>query len=417
MILRIRPFVVLALAQLVAEGSAFLRSLILARMVGAEQLGLAVAIALGIRVLEMIGDLGLERFLVQVKSSELDRVRGTVHFIQAVKASLLTGLALVLAVPVTAAINSELSPTIFAVAAVAILFRGMVNCEYRERQRQRDFTGVLAVDGGSNLAALIAVAPIAIVVHDYSALAWASVLQAAVMCLLSHLIATRRMSWLVDAATIKTALRFGIPIASNGALVFLAMQGDRLLVALHFTPEDLAKFAIAAQLTLLPTLAGARYLLAFDLPHFARLSEKSCELKRHFLNRMFFVTGIATVLALGLSLLGNATVSLLFGDSYVSAPAVMTLLAVTSGLRLVRAVPNTLLIASQRTSIILACNIPRIIALLLAVIFVANGAGLVHVVALGMVSEATSLVLGLAAIGGAKRTHFRLRQSTVGTLS
>jgi len=90
---KVHPTVILALSQLIAEGSAFLRNLILARMIGVEEMGLAIAIALAIRVFEMAGDLGLERLLVQVHARELTRVRGTVHLIQAVKACLLTSIA------------------------------------------------------------------------------------------------------------------------------------------------------------------------------------------------------------------------------------------------------------------------------------------------------------------------------------
>jgi O-antigen/teichoic acid export membrane protein len=409
---KVRPSVVLALTQLIVEGSAFLRSLILARMIGAEEMGLAIAIALGIRVFEMAGDLGLERLLVQVQAPELNRVRGTVHLMQAVKTCLLTSVALMLAVPITGAINAELSPQIFALAAVVMVFRGFVNVEFRERQRQQDFGGVFIVEVGSNLAALIAIGPIVLLVGDYSAFAWASVLQAVIMCLLSHVIAVRRISWIVDTATIKTALRFGVPIACNGALIFLALQGDRLIVALNFSAESLAQFALAAQLTLLPTLAGARFLLAFDLPRFARFIPGSRELELYFRNRLIVVTGIATLLAVGLSIFGNSVVAILFGADYVSASAVMTLLAVTAGIRLVRAVPNTLLIATQRTSMVLACNLPRIIALIVALMLVAYGAELVNVVALGLVSEATGLILGLSALGGIDRSQFRLRRSS-----
>ena len=61
---RLSPAAMLGLTQLVGEGSAFLRNLVLARLLGAEEMGLAVTIALGIRLFEMIGDFGLERWLV-----------------------------------------------------------------------------------------------------------------------------------------------------------------------------------------------------------------------------------------------------------------------------------------------------------------------------------------------------------------
>ena len=56
MIRRLPPSLVLALTQVVVEGAAFLRNLVLARLIGADDMGLAVAIAIGVRVFEMFGD-------------------------------------------------------------------------------------------------------------------------------------------------------------------------------------------------------------------------------------------------------------------------------------------------------------------------------------------------------------------------
>jgi O-antigen/teichoic acid export membrane protein len=399
----------LALSQIVAEGSAFLRNLILARLIGAEQMGLAIALALGIRMIEMIGDFGLERWLVQVRPHELRRVRGAVHLLQAAKACMLMGLAFFIAAPLVAALRPELNPAIFALAAVAIGIRGFVNCEYRERQRSGDFFATLQVEGISNAVSLLAIAPIAMAIRDYSALAWASVIQAATLCLMSHAIATRGIVFNYHVATIKRALRFGLPIACNGALMFLAMQGDRMIVAVHFDLGLLAAFAIAAQLTLLPAIAGARFLLTLDLPRFSRDIVCGESWPADFRKRFLQVSGVAALLALGLSVLGNAFIGLLYGPEFLVEPIVLALLAVAAAIRLIRAVPNTLLMAAGRTAVLLACNLPRIAALLVALLAVINGAGLALVAGIGAVSEAISLACGLVAVSemGRKRSGFK----------
>lgn len=404
----------LALSQIIAEGSSFLRNLILARLIGVEQMGLAIALALGIRMIEMIGDFGLERWLVQVRPHELRRVRGTVHFLQALKACMLMGLAFFLAAPLVTAIRPELSPAIFALAAVAIGIRGFINCDYRERQRSGDFVGTLQVEGISNAVALIMIAPIAMTIRDYSALAWASVIQAATLCLMSHAIATRGIVFNYHAATIKKALRFGLPIACNGALMFLAMQGDRLIVAVHFELGLLAGFAIAAQLTLLPAIAGARFLLTLDLPRFSREIICGESWSADFRKRFLQVSGVAALLALGLGVLGNAFIGLLYGTEFVVEPIVLAMLAVAAAIRLIRAVPNTLLMAAGRTFVLLACNLPRIVALMVALLAVNNGAGLATVAGIGAVSEAISLVCGLVAVGGLDRNRSGLKQVPMG---
>jgi O-antigen/teichoic acid export membrane protein len=395
---RLSPAVLLGLTQLVGEGSAFLRNLILARLLGAEEMGLAVAVALGIRLFEMIGDLGLERWLVQVGSDDLHRARGTVHSLQAIKGLLLTGLAMALAVPLTRALQPQLSPAIFALAAIAIGIRGLVNCDYRERQRNRDYLATLQVEGGSNMLALCATAPIAMLTQDYSAFAWAAILQATTMCMLSHIVARRSISFTADVAFIRRALRFGFPIACNAALMFLAMQGDRLLVAVYFEPEVLAAFALGAQLTLFPALAGAKYLLMFDLPRFSRLTPRANAWQSLFRTRFLRIAAIAASLVVTLGVFGDELVGTLYGPEFTIDPWVMGLLALAAGIRLLRAVPNTVLMAMGRTPVLLAGNLPRIGALCIALGALATGKGLATVVFIGVLSEVAGLVIGLTAL-------------------
>ena len=410
------PALQLALTQVIVEGSTFLRNLILARLIGAEQMGLAVAVALGIRLFEMIGDFGLERWLVQVRSSDLGRARGTVHSLQALKGLLLTGLAVLAAVPVTKALQPQLDPAIFALAAIAIAIRGLVNCDYRERQRGRDYAATLHVEGGSSLVALFAIAPIALLTRDYSAFAWASISQAVALCMLSHVVARRAMSFTTELDIVKQALRFGFPVACNAALMFLAMQGDRVLIAIYFEPEVLAAFALAAQLTLLPALAGAKYLLTFDLPRFSRLTLRPNAWQPLFRSRLRRVASIAATLALMLGILGDELVGFLYGSQFVVDPAVMGLLALAAGLRLLRAVPNTLLTAMGRTTVLLACNLPRIVTLSLAFGALAIGAGPATVVFIGALSEAAGLMMGLTAVYTSDRWQSRLSQPSPETL-
>jgi O-antigen/teichoic acid export membrane protein len=398
MISRLPPSLTLALSQIVLEGSAFLRNLILARLLGAEQMGLAVALALGVRALEMLGDFGLERFLVQIQATELPGVRGTVHLVQVAKGFVLMGIAALVAAPLCMVVNPALDPAVFILASSALVLRGFINCDYRERQRNSDFSGLLYVEGISNLVAVILVAPIAMATQDYSALAWGSVLQAALLCLLSHLLARRAMSFVVDGALLRNAFKFGIPIACNGMLMFLAMQGDRLIVAMNFSPEDLAMFAISAQLTLLPALIGARFLLSLDLPRFSKLRAQPAELRRQYGIRLKWVVLAAVVMLIAFSTLGTQTVAWLYGVAFAPATDLMTLLAAAASLRLIRAVPNTLLLSKGKTLMMLACNAPRLLALLVALGFIANGYGLVTVVAIGMFSEALSLLIGMGAV-------------------
>ena len=144
-ILSRHPSLTLAASLLSVEGAVFLRNLILARLIGPDEMGLAVALVLGFRLVEMIGDFGHERLLVQVRDGDLARVRGATHFIQAIKGVLLFLLVALLAAPLSAVLGPGLSPVIFVLAATSLVLRGFANCDYRERQRHRDYLPTLTV--------------------------------------------------------------------------------------------------------------------------------------------------------------------------------------------------------------------------------------------------------------------------------
>jgi O-antigen/teichoic acid export membrane protein len=96
---------------------------------------------------------------------------------------------------------------------------------------------------------------------------------------------------------------------------------------------------------------------------------------------------------------GNALVAWLYGDVYTVAPALFWLLAAGAGIRLIRAVPGTALMALERTHHLLFSNLPRLITVALAFWAAAHGSGLTAIVAIAVCGEGFSLLIALAAIG------------------
>jgi O-antigen/teichoic acid export membrane protein len=321
-----------------------------------------------------------------------------VHLLQLIKGLTIAGAALLLALPVSRALDPALDPSWFALAALALALRGAANYDFRERQRHGEFLPALIVEGGSSLIAALVAMPLALAIRDYTVLAWVLILQASVFCALSHVVAAHPFRVGIDRTLLSRCLRYGVPIALNGALMFLALQGDRLIVAVHFSAAELACFALAAQLTLLPALIGARYILALELPRFASLARQPTGLEAYLGSQLRRIAGIALLGVVGLGLFGNPLVELLYGDEYRIAPAVFWLLAATSGLRLIRAVPSTALMALERTRLLFLSNLPRLITLPIAGVAVALGGGLAVVVVIGAIGEALSVAFALVSL-------------------
>jgi O-antigen/teichoic acid export membrane protein len=329
-------------------------------------------------------------------------MRRAVHLLQFAKGCALAAVAALLATPITRALDPALDPAMFALVALSFAVRGAANCDYRERQRRQEFVPALVVEGGSNLVAALAIAPLAWLTRDYTALAWASLLQAVLLCGLSHLVATRRLALGVERTALARCHRYGLPIALNGALMFLAMQGDRVIVALYFPADALARFAIAAQLTLLPALIGARYVMASALPSLAGLVADPAAFGRLEAGLLARASAVAAVGVLLFGFAGNAIVGALYGSAYVVAPELFWLLALAAGLRLVRAVPGTSLLAFERTHLLFASNLPRLLTVALACGVAAAGGDLTAIAVIAVAGETASLAIALVAAAAAR---------------
>lgn len=383
--------------QAVCEGAAFLRNIFFARLLGAEEMGLAVTLALGFRLFEMAGEFGLDRLLVQVDSQSLNNTRNMVHLLQVIKGFLIAALVFAVASPLANSLNPVLSPALLSIAALALVMRGASNFDFRVQQRNGLFVPALIVEGGSTLASLLACVPLALVLQDYSAMAWAILIQAMVYCLLSHLTALVPYSLGFTRSLLGRCLRYGIPIALNGALMFLALQGDRFVVAFSFSAEDLARYSLVAQLSVLPALIGARYLLAAELPRVAALGHANDDMFQHCLSLLIRVAGISLIGALAFAMVGNTLVESIYGTAYGMPFSIFIFFAVAAAARLVRAVPTIALMALERTTLLLAGNLIRLVALPIALWSIAHGAGLTCLVAIGASAEMISLLITLSA--------------------
>ena len=103
--------------------------------------------------------------------------------------------------------------------------------------------------------------------------------------------------------------------------------------------------------------------------------------------------------------LGNLLIAALYGGEYRIPPAVFWLLAVAAGLRLIRAVPSTALMALEKTRLLMLSNLPRLATLPLALFAVTLGGGLAAVAAIGVVGEALGLAVTLFLMS-ASRSRF-----------
>ncbi len=387
-----RSAIPVAASQIGCEGLGLLRNIILARLLGPSEMGVFATLAITLSLLDMLSDLGPDRLLIQAEDGDRKEFQATAQTMLVIRGMVCSVLLVGAAMPIAGLLgNPSLAWMIAALGAVAGL-RGLLHLDFKRVQRDHDFRSSMIVELISAGVTTAAVAVFAKHIHSASAFVWISLLQVVVLVIASHGIATRRY-WLGYRPEIAGRLfRFGWPLACNSLIMFGALQGDRLVVLASAAAADLGRYAVAFQLTMVPTLLISRLTSTLFLPVLAR-SQTAPE---KFAARLDQIAALLGLIALSFTLCvmwtGNLAIGILYGSAFQVTPALMTWLAIMQGLRILRAVPSLAALARADSLNPLASNVLRLTGIIAAATVGLSGWGLEAIAAAGCGGEVVALI-------------------------
>jgi O-antigen/teichoic acid export membrane protein len=217
--------------------------------------------------------------------------------------------------------------------------------------------------------------------------------QQIVYTLISHLVATRRWQVKWDWNRTGEALRFGIPLLGNGALIFAIHNGDSMLTGSFLGMETLGWFYVVIVISLTPSLLLDKTVMSICMP----ILSQSLQDREAFVSRaistlqLCFASSI--VIAASLTLFGPAAIILLFGQKFEPALAVVVQLAAINALKSLKIGPSTIAIATARTHLPMIANIPRAIGLGIAAYLLSQGGGINDLILVALIGEALGVIL------------------------
>ena len=350
-------------ANLVAQASALARYVLLARLLGPEELGLAAILILTAQFFESISDTGSDRFLVQDEDGDSPVMQGFVQLVLAGR-GLLIAAALCTVAVVLAGLDSmpDLRMSLVALAA-APLIGGLTHLDLRRVQRQSDFRPEGLAMMVSETLSLIATGVAAWIVRDHTAVVYGLVVRAIALVAVSHLTATRPYRWAFGRIESRRFTAFAAPLALNGVLLFFGSQGDRLVVGGGLGAAALGHYSAVLLLVYYPASMLTRFLAGIHMPQLAaaRPSPAAFAAVRDRLgSRTLWLTcGIVA----GFALVAPFFTPLFYGARFAEPFQVFALLGVLQAARFMRFWPTTLAVAVGRSTIVMLNNVARMVAL------------------------------------------------------
>lgn len=376
----------------------FARNVLLARLLGVEDYGIASTFALLVSLVEMLSDLGLQRFVVQDRAGDSPGFVAAVQGLSILRGAILAALVFALADPIAAFLGQPGLGWAYRIFALMPLLRAVVHLDVMRQQRAMRFGLMVKADFASVAASLAALWPLGLWLGDFRVMLGVLIVESVVYLAAAHLLAERpyRLGW--NGAVAVRALRFGWPVLAGGALTFAVMQGERLIVANQYTATDLGLFSAALTLAMAPTLVVLRVANSMFLPLLARQQDN----EKGFLQRAELV--LETLLASGLGLMllyvlaGPTALRLVYGADFAAGAQLVAILGTSFTLRIVRSGCTSISLARGHTVNLLISNVVRFVSLPVAFLIAIRGGSLEAIALTSVAGEAASLVVAYAIV-------------------
>ena len=386
------------------------RNIVLARLLAPHDFGTAVTLAIMISVVEMMSDVGVEKFLISSHDGDRLPIQGSLHAFLIVRGIALGAAIFLLADPVAKLFGVPDAAWAYRWLSIVPIVKGFAHLDAYRFQRDLIFWPNISVNLAGAGAGLASAVIFAFYLRNFEAMLWAQLVEAVVAVIVSHWVAQRRYLVSFVASDIARLFVYGWPLIVNGGILFAADQGDRILVGAVLGTANLAIYTTAGVITFGPSLFILRVTGSLFLPLLsAARSEPEKLVQQHELT---LTLGAAASICLSVPLIffGDRIVTMLFGLSYEAPRHLDQLLAIAAGAIVLRSSLIASALASGNTKAIMFANCFKFVGLGLAVAAVNKGYGALGVamsVAVGQVLTTTYFFCTRAPCSTVRRHHLQ----------
>ena len=323
-------------------------SMILTRLLAPSAFGIVGIITSVFFVVTMITDLGFEAFLIRHQRTDDRHFRDVIWTIHA-KRGLLLFLAVALGSPVIAwAFNKPVIAMPLAVASLTFAVNGLTSLSLMTALRRDKARELSLLDFGLQLFSTITCLLLALWWRNAWSIIAAMVMQSCLRALLSYrLFADSAQRLARDNAVSREFIAFSRMILMSSIMALLIGQSDKLILGRLFTLNEFGLYAIALTISGAPTAFGESYVRRIAFPVYAQTWRQTpSDLPTVYYGVRRTVSALYAFGCGGLIGGAQLLIALLYDPRYSAAAAFMSLLMISTALRLPNVAASELLTAT-----------------------------------------------------------------------
>lgn len=389
----LRAGLVLTLSNIAVGVLNFLRNILVARLISVEDFGIAATFIITLSVIDLLTGLSSDRMVVQARDGSDPKLIAALQGMGMVRSAGKAVILFLVAWPIAWFFGHPELTWAYQLLALVPVIRAFINGGVTLNERQMNFGPYAFMSVGTALVSIAAVYPSALWLGDYRVMLVQIFLGAVITTVISHFMSKIRFRLAWDWAVVRRAHSFGWPLLVNGGLLFIIMQGDRMVVGNQIGPYELGLFSAALTLAMTPSLLAARITRLFFMPLLARRQDDGPALSGVFVVAMQTMILAGATMAAAMTIFGPWVFDLAYGARYADGLPVLLWLAVMFSMRLIRDGSTTVAMSVGRTRLPMTANFVRLVSLPLCFWAAGEGWGMVAVVMISTAAEVVSLLV------------------------
>jgi len=372
----------------VLRGLLVVKLVIMARLLGPEDIGLFGLVLLALGVLGTFTRTGFNTALIQRKDNAEDYL-DTAWTVEVIR-GLALGAVLFAGAPLVAAFFRDVRIVpLLRVLSGSVALNGLVNVGVIYFRKELDFRRQFVLDTVKAGTSFVVGVALAFALRSVWALVYAHVAAAGARCLTSYVMHGYRPRPRLDRAQAAELFRFGRWVLGSSFVTFLAMHGDDVFLGKLLGATTLGLYQVAYQLSTGPAAEIGGLTWTVMMPAYAKVQHQPARLRAVFLEVFEVVTSALLPVAAFILFAAPDLVVGLLGARWRPAVAPVRVLAVAGFLRALTATGSPVVVGTGRPHMQLWMDVARLCVIVPSIYPLTR--------AFGATGTAVSVTLGMAA--------------------
>lgn len=297
-------------------------------------MGLAATLVVTASFFDQVSDTGSDRFLVQDRYGDAERVQRLVHLVMAGRGVTVALLLMALSLPISWLYREPRLIGGLIILALSPLIMGFSHLDVRRLQRHFDFRSEAFCMIAGESVSFVATVTAAWITRSYTAVLFGLICRALAIVLVSHLRAERRyaLGWAGEHASRLAA--WSGPLLLNGVLLFIGMQGDRVMIANQVGIKAIGQYSAVLLLIYYPSSLLSRVFLAMFVPQVAAARDDRAAQDKVCDRMAGQMTLLCMCIVMGFAAVAPPVVTVLYGHKYTQAALLVASIGVLQASRL-----------------------------------------------------------------------------------